>query len=256
MNKIIVMVAAVACAAVACADETTAQKKPRIDRFARRAARIAAEGGQLVRPYAGKVIAIVNDQKRVAEKDFFKDKQNSIEGLLGYPVKILPPKSDVSKAAVVITVSDDKSAPSLLIAPEIPWAGINVAALAADNPKDEVLASRLQKEIWRAFVFCCGAGNAMMQPCVMRTVSKPANLDAYPNIVPSPDFVPRVAKTAQELGIGSTSTCTYREACQEGWAPAPTNDLQKTIWEEVHNPPAKPMKITYDSAAQKGKVTQ
>ena len=27
---------------------------------------------------------------------------------------------------------------------------------------------------------------------------------------------------------------TYRKACREGWAPAPTNDVQKAIWEDIN----------------------
>ena len=39
---------------------------------------------------------------------------------------------------------------------------------------------------------------------------------------------------------------TYREACREGWAPPPTNDLQRAIWEETRKLPEKPIKIEFD----------
>ena len=42
-----------------------------------------------------------------------------------------------------------------------------------------------------------------------------------------------------------TKASTYRKACQEGWALAPTNDVQKAIWKEVHSIPDKPMTIEY-----------
>ena len=254
MKKILTLTIGALCATTILAAETAGTKKPTKRELRER--RIAAAGGFVVRPYAGKKIVIVNDQKRVAEKDFFKDRQSSIEGLLGYPVQVVPAKSDVSKAAVVITLSDDDSAPSLLVAPEVPWAGINVGALAVDSPKPEVLASRLQKEIWRAFMYACGAANSVMQPCVMRTVRRPQDLDAHVISVPCPDSLPRVANTAKELGIGETSICTYKQACMEGWAPAPTNDVQKAVWQEVHSMPKSPMKIKFDPAAQKGKVTK
>ena len=35
----------------------------------------------------------------------------------------------------------------------------------------------------------------------------------------------------------------YRKACEEGWAPAPTNDVQKAIWDKVHAMPTEPIKI-------------
>jgi hypothetical protein len=39
--------------------------------------------------------------------------------------------------------------------------------------------------------------------------------------------------------------------CQEGWAPPPTNEYQRAIWNDVHKIPEKPMKIDFDPA--KGK---
>ena len=39
---------------------------------------------------------------------------------------------------------------------------------------------------------------------------------------------------------------TYKEACEEGWAPAPTNEIQKAIWDKVRATPKNPMKIEFD----------
>jgi len=33
---------------------------------------------------------------------------------------------------------------------------------------------------------------------------------------------------------------------EEGWAPAPTNEYQKIVWDKVHAIPQKPMKIEFD----------
>jgi len=44
---------------------------------------------------------------------------------------------------------------------------------------------------------------------------------------------------------------SYAAACQEGWAPPPTNEYQRAIWNDVHKIPEKPMKIDFDPA--KGK---
>ena len=248
MKKLMLTALTVAAAATIFAAEATAPatgKKPSKRELRER--RIAAAGGLVVRPYAGKMIMIVNDQQRIAEKDFFKDKANSITGLFNYPVKVVPPKTDVSDAGLVITLSDNNQAPALLVAPEVPWAGVNVGALAADNPKPETLVSRLQKEIWRAFLYAGGAANSVMQPCILRPVRLPRDLDAYPNLVPCPEALPRVANTAKALGIGESASCTYKQACMEGWAPAPTNDVQKAIAEQVkaekERGPANPIEI-------------
>ena len=57
-------------------------------------------------------------------------------------------------------------------------------------------------------------------------------------------------------GVTPHYRCPYFKACEEGWAPAPTNEYQRAVWEKVHAIPDKPMKIEFDPATQKGKVTK
>ena len=40
-------------------------------------------------------------------------------------------------------------------------------------------------------------------------------------------------------------------ACREGWASAPTNDVQKAIWDKVRAIPDKPLTIEYDPKKDK-----
>ena len=42
----------------------------------------------------------------------------------------------------------------------------------------------------------------------------------------------------------------YRKACEEGWAPQPTNDVQKAIWDKVHAMPTEPLKIKPETKKQ------
>ena len=247
MNRLTIVVFAMAVLGVATTQAETngLRRTTGKQRREARARRIAAEGGMLAKPYAGKYIVIVNDQKRIADREFFRPAQSFTE-LFEFPVQVVEPKTDVSHAAVVITISDNTSAPSLLVAPEVPWAGINVGALAADSPSHEKLVVRLQKESWRAFMYACGAANSQMQPCVMRPVFGVRDLDAQAVSVPCPESLPRVMATAKALGIGETSKCTYKQACEEGWAPAPTNEVQRAIWEKVHAVPKSPMRIEFD----------
>ena len=53
----------------------------------------------------------------------------------------------------------------------------------------------------------------------------------------------------EPLGVRPAIYDTYDRACQEGWAPAPTNDVQKAIWDEVHEMPTEPIKIKYQKPA-------
>ena len=237
MKKILVFIVLAGLVAVITNAQDTRHRtrnKSGKERMAAREKRIQAAGGLLVRPYAGKKIYIVNDQKRIDEKSFFNGTQ-SINELFNFPVEVVPLKSDLKDAAIIITLSDNNTAPVLLIAPEIPWAGINLGALAADNPKPDVLKARLNKELWRAFMFTCGAANSKMQPCVMRPIFGIKDLDSNSVAIPCPESLPRIMETAKLLGIGFSQTCTYKQACIEGWAPAPTNNIQKVIWEEVRS---------------------
>jgi hypothetical protein len=44
---------------------------------------------------------------------------------------------------------------------------------------------------------------------------------------------------AQKMGVKPISVVTYRKAVEAGWAPAPTNDIQRAIYDEVKKAPAK-----------------
>ena len=211
---------------------------------------IAADGGIITKPYKGKYVYVVNGQKRVAAKDLLV-KEGGIEGLFNFPVRLVDSGVKMENAGVIVQVNDSPTAPSLLVAPEAAWAAVNVAALATDKPKPEVLKSRIQKEVYRAFLFACGVANSEVQPCLMRTIKHAKDLDRSPVMQPGPSAVMPVMASANQLGIFERVQMTYRDACQEGWAPQPTNDVQKTIWKEVHNPPEKPLKITYDKDKQK-----
>lgn len=55
------------------------------------------------------------------------------------------------------------------------------------------------------------------------------------------------AKHLSDFGVKPRKMATYKRACQEGWAPAPTNDIQKAIWEKAkadkERGPVNPIKI-------------
>ena len=92
---------------------------------------------------------------------------------------------------------------------------------------------------------------------VMMGVLKPEDLDQIDIKMTVPaELAAGMTKNLRLRGVTEFKTTSYLVACREGWAPAPTNDIQKAIWEKVHAPPQKPMKIKFDPAAQKGKVTK
>ena len=65
------------------------------------------------------------------------------------------------------------------------------------------------------------------------------------------DVVQRFWDYMKPLGVLPAQRATYMKACQEGWAPPPTNDVQKAVWEKVHAIPDKPITIEYDPKKDK-----
>ena len=64
------------------------------------------------------------------------------------------------------------------------------------------------------------------------------------------DIVQRFWDYMKPLGVLPAQRATYLKACEEGWAPAPTNDVQKAIWEKVHAMPTEPLKIKPETKKQ------
>ena len=139
----------------------------------------------------------------------------------------------------------DKETP-LVVMPDNATATVSIAALTADKPSEEVLGSRVCKELWRGLIYTLGGGNTYVQQCVMKQISSLPELDALPSRTACPDAFMRVTESAKALGIQPARRVTYRQACKEGWAPAPTNDVQQAIWSQVRKLPTEPLKIKFD----------
>ena len=76
--------------------------------------------------------------------------------------------------------------------------------------------------------------------------TKPEDLDDHVDARLPVDVIARFAPNLKPFGVTPALMVTYRKACTEGWAPAPTNDIQKAIWEKEHAIPKNPMKIEFD----------
>ena len=58
-----------------------------------------------------------------------------------------------------------------------------------------------------------------------------------------PSFARRTRPRGSGCFRGREARVPYLVAVQEGWAPQPTNDVQKAIWDKVHALPTEPIKI-------------
>ena len=259
MKKLMVL-AVVALTAVSIFAQDAA--KPRRQRPQRKS---APSGGLVFKEYSGKWIKVLDAQSRIS-RDVLGKYIEEIKLKSSLPVCLEPaPKVDdgcpckmaeaakKGGAAAVLVVIDDEKKLSMLVAPEDAWAVMNVAKLAADFPPDARLEERVHKELWRGVCMALGAGNSAFQPCLMRPIYKATDLDTIPLTVPGPEPFNKMIDAAKLLGAPTMTFATYRTACRQGWAPEPTNDVQRTIWKEIHELPSEPLKIKFDPKRDAGK---
>ena len=204
-------------------------------------------GGMLQRPSNGRCVLVVNSQSDVAASDI-----REMVGVIGVAIDVMTVLDcDVKDAALTISLVSTKDDPLLALAPESAWAKINVAKLKGNGASGRALSDRTKKELIRAIAFLLGAGHSQFLPDLMGPIRQPEELDAFKGIMLCPEAYNAIKASAKLLNLRPARMVTYRQACSEGWAPVPTNDIQKAIWDEVRTPPSKPLKITYDKDKQK-----
>ena len=215
-------------------------------------------GGTIRKPGSAQgTVLFLNSQSRVsldAMKQTFKEIDENIHPMFKVvsvnSINLLNPKTDILKhgGTVGVAIVDSTDLPALLVAPEDGWAIVNVARLAEGAGSEDVIANRTTKELLRAFALSCGCSFMSRTQIVLRDdVRSPKDLDSQ-SIEPSYGVEAQMtlARLLPTYGLMPWKQTTYKKACQEGWAPAPTNDIQKAIWDKVHAVPAKPMKIEFD----------
>ena len=205
-------------------------------------------GGFLKVANDGKIIQVMNDQS-LCPSEWVTDFEGIVMKNFGFPVQFVTwdasaPRPDNVAARIAVTAKD--GVPALLCAPEEFWAQVNVAALKADNPDEIKFKNRVVKEMWRALGYAMGCGNSNAQPCVMCEVTSLKDLDEAPRTM-GPEASGKTDLNGRLRGCKITQFVSYRRACSEGWAPEPTNDVQRAIWEqakaEKSEKPSNPIKI-------------
>jgi hypothetical protein len=145
-----------------------------------------------------------------------------------------------------VFIIDNDSYPISLVAQEAKWGIVNIAALNTAGADAKTIAIRTAREAWRVFALVAGAGDTSMGHCLLKPVFSPEGIDKLSTNTISPEPLLSMKDHMEAMGIKQISRCTYLDACKEGWAPAPTNEFQKAIWDKVHAVPKTPMKIEFD----------
>lgn len=249
MNKLLIMVAGFICATSSIAEPNTlaksadeAKKAARMERMMR------ATGGMVEKAGVGKIV-VVNSQTRISDaaisnivaKLVFQTHFN-VETIRGEFPLYSPPLG--ARAAVV--VGHDENLPLSLVAAENLWGYVNVAKLGDKN-----LESRFTKEFIRVTTLAFGASLSQFMGSPLCSTDSAAMLDKHVTENYTFDCQQMILKNLTNLGMKPASKSTYKKASQEGWAPAPTNDYQKVIWEQTHQIPDNPITIEFDPKKDK-----
>ena len=261
MKKLLFATVAAACALAVSAAAPSPERLAKMR--AVRAARLAANGGLVTKPSSGNFVRIVNAQKAV---DFAVVQQIANDvNKAGLHVKMEVTEMAAGKCAledvakvmkmpktgIALLIVEDDALPVILSAPESAWAILNVKPLNDDFPPKEVYDLRVRKEICRALASAYGAGVSFNKPCVMVPVYSKSDLDAIKMTVAGPEALSKMFEAGRMRDIQQPRTVTYRQAAAEGWAPEPTNDVQRAILKEVRELPSAPIKIKYDPKRDK-----
>jgi len=147
------------------------------------------------------------------------------------------------KANAAVFVVTNTALPRLVTASEEGWAIVNMSRLMEGEPSKEALEKRITVELIRGLAQIFGSGNGGMS---MSAITSITDIDELQHL----GFPAAAMKTClpqmKKLGFEPRVTATYRVACKQGWAPPPTNDVQRKIWDKVHTIPKNPMKIEFD----------
>ena len=246
-NIIIAALAAVSLTATA----ADAPFKPKENR------KIKAMGGSIMVPNSMKGhILVANMQMKVPASELEKTVKQLI-GMTRLDIRFVNVPGEVSPSvankkvkelganAVIFITDSDKCDVSLLCAPENGWTIINSSVVTKDAKNEIFAAARLRKELMRGFFAATGAMNSRYPGTIMNYIGKPSDLDKLVEEIPV-DMSMRTIDYLAKMGVTPVQYTTYQRAVQNGWAPAPTNDIQRAIWNRVHAAPKNPMKIEFD----------
>ena len=166
-------------------------------------------------------------------------------------LKAVPIRLSELNAKGAIWIINDSALPVVLAACENGWAFLNVAQILADTPTEDKIRGRVTRLSNRLFAYIHGAYDSTMMPqCVLKTAHGMEGIDSLVCKDYSPEAFSKISAYLAGAGYKQAKRGTYYDACEEGWAPAPTNDVQKAIWDKVHQMPTKPIQIVPESKRQ------
>lgn len=207
-------------------------------------------GGFVVVPAKGSIV-IINAQQAVSASEI-EDYAAFASKNIQVPISVKSGEFDIKSAAATVAkfggtagvyIIDDAVMPTSLISSEELWGVVNIAKMKEGAVYGEALSKRTRKEFNRVLAMLFGGGLSSMKTSIMRPVRSATDLDKIVNPWIPFDTLNLMFSSFQDYGITRRKQIQYKKACEEGWAPAPTNKFQQAIWDKVHALPTEPIKI-------------
>ena len=210
-------------------------------------------GEKIVKPGTQRgTVAIVNAQGRASEQ-WILSAIKYLARETRFNIVCVKGDFDYSSPKAVgdmtIYVIDNPTLPRIVVAPDDRWAFCNVAKLQTD--KAPFFEARTKKALSRSFAMLCGGMSSSYAISLVGPMPQVSDLDVLPNEHIPIDVTMRMNQYMGKFGVTPALMKPYKIACEEGWAPPPTNDVQKAIWDKVHAIPDKPITIEFDPKKDK-----
>lgn len=192
-------------------------------------------------------IALVNKQSRMSAQDIAE-----IAALIAKDTRCRCEVGAAEGANITVEIIDSPDAPAIAAYPEDFKSTMNVARMEKGLKGGAVakfFPKRCRKELLRAFCFACGTAGTQYPDNIL-AIGKISDLDLVGEFIPG-DTIYAMQTRLNKIGVAPVQYVSYARACVEGWAPAPTNDVQRMIWDKVHAAPTAPIVIKPESTKRK-----
>lgn len=257
MKVLVYLALVLCCAMVSIAEEVSSEERPPLTQAQKeelqKKVQILKGGEKIAMPGTQRgTITIINAQSR-ASNEWIESVVGYLNREMRFNVVLEQGEFNATNPAVKgkmsIYVIDDESLPRSIIAPDDRWAYCNVAKVYSD--KEAFFRARVKKTLSRTFAMLCGGMSSSYSISLVGPMPKVSDLDVIPSEQIPVDVTIRMLPYMEKFGVMPAILKPYKTAVQEGWAPAPTNDVQQAIWDKVHALPTEPIKIKSETTKQK-----
>jgi len=142
------------------------------------------------------------------------------------------------KAGAVVLLYERSGDPTLTAFLEDGIVLVNLEPLKCDDANQ--FSRRFSTEFWRSIGFALGAyASTTQMGSSMQALYSLDDFNALKGAGLAPMQVAAISANKSKLGIFSRESVPYSRACREGWAPPPTNDVQRSFYNRFVNPAAR-----------------